>query len=87
MLSDVFDSLLSFLSFFWSVFAFWALWQVCDFLLARVKVKLRKPWVVDVSHEQGPTQRREQHDDRDESAAGQPPAPWHFTAGSSHTAA
>jgi hypothetical protein len=87
MLSDFVDSLLSFLSFFWSVFAFWALWQVCDFLLARIKVKLRKPWVVEVHREQGPPQSRQQQDDQDESAAGQPPTSWHVTAGSSHTAA
>lgn len=36
-----------FLIFFWGVFWFWACWQVCDFVLLRLKVKLRKPWSFD----------------------------------------
>lgn len=37
----------SFLQFFWGVFSFWALWQVCDWGLSRLKVKLRKPWSIE----------------------------------------
>jgi hypothetical protein len=28
------------------VFKWWALWQCFDFCLTRLKVKLRKPWVL-----------------------------------------
>lgn len=47
LLNCVWEHVCNFLSFFWSVFSFWALWQLCDFGLSRLKVKLRKPWVVE----------------------------------------
>jgi len=39
--------LLDFASFFWGVFSFWLCWQLCDFGLSRLKVKLKKPWLMD----------------------------------------
>lgn len=50
-----------FLSFFWSVFSFWALWQLCDFTLSRLKFKLRKPWVMseDKKPEEGLPENRD----------------------------
>jgi len=45
---DVFDLTTRFFSYFWEVFCFWACWQVCDFILSRLKVKLRKPWKVEI---------------------------------------
>lgn len=47
----IFEHVCSFLSFFWSVFSFWALWQLCDYGLSRLKVRLTKPW--DLAREKG----------------------------------
>jgi hypothetical protein len=41
------DLIIQFSEYFWTVFTFWACWQICDFVLARLKVKLRKPWIVE----------------------------------------
>lgn len=46
-LEFVWEHLFGFISFFWSVFSFWAIWQFCDFCLSRLKVRLKKPWVLD----------------------------------------
>lgn len=43
----LFEHTTSFLSFFWSVFSFWACWQFCDFGLSVLKVRLKKPWLVE----------------------------------------
>ena len=29
------------------VLKWWALWQVFDFILTKLKIKLRKPWILD----------------------------------------
>ncbi len=42
----VLDHVWAFLQYFWSVFSFWALWQCCDWMLGKLKIKLRKPWVL-----------------------------------------
>lgn len=42
----VIDYALRFLEFFWSVFSFWAVWQTCDWILQKCKVRLKKPWVI-----------------------------------------
>lgn len=34
-------------SYFWNVFMFWACWQFCDFVLTKLKVRLKKPWRLD----------------------------------------
>jgi hypothetical protein len=35
----------------WITEMFWLLWQFCDYCLSRLKVRLRKPWVVEVKKE------------------------------------
>ena len=42
----VLDQGWAFLQYFWSVFTFWALWQFCDWTLGKLKIKLRKPWIL-----------------------------------------
>lgn len=32
------------------VLKWWAMWQVFDWVLTRLKVKLRKPWIVEVDY-------------------------------------
>lgn len=51
----VVDLISRFSSYFWEVFTFWACWQVCDWALTKLKVKLRKPWVVQKCSEEGCT--------------------------------
>ena len=41
------DLFVQFGNYFWTVFTFWACWQICDFLLTKLKVRLRKPWIVE----------------------------------------
>lgn len=36
-----------FLSFFWSVFSLWAVWQFCDYCLHKLGIKFVKPWTLE----------------------------------------
>ena len=36
--------LLEALGYAWTVFSFWAVWQFYDFLLGKLKIRLKKPW-------------------------------------------
>lgn len=57
MIGAAFSYLLDFACFFWSVFSFWLCWQLCDFALSRLKVKLKKPWSVEAFHQTGKSDR------------------------------
>tara|TARA_Y100000034_G_C6661433_1_gene289991 strand:- start:181 stop:402 length:222 start_codon:yes stop_codon:yes gene_type:complete len=49
----VVDLITQFGSYFWQVFTFWACWQICDWVLSRLKIKLRKPWILSKSEDGG----------------------------------
>jgi hypothetical protein len=54
----ILDHFVNFLSFFWEVFTFWIVWQCCDYGLGKLKVRLKKPWVVDSSQDVLPPESR-----------------------------
>lgn len=53
-MTDLLDMGAIFGTHFWQVFCFWACWQICDWVLAKLKVKLRKPWIFDHKPPAGP---------------------------------
>jgi hypothetical protein len=36
------------------VFKWWACWQIFDFTLTKLKIKLRKPWILDQKNPEKP---------------------------------